>query len=154
MKRNLIFLSFLLISALLLTPASGARQEHVRLVLKNAKHTFTATLNPAGYFVFSGVKPGTYQFSLVAPKNFFDANTDITMPITFHNMVWNSVGYKSAYVTNMTLPDIVLTGASLTKPVPSNMKDRSYSLILNPALTTVSVADLSGYISNMPKGEY
>ena len=77
MKRNLILLSILLISAVLLTPASGARQEHVRLVLKNAKHTFTATLNPAGYFVFSGVKPGTYHvrevvqtgYKLTAPKS-------------------------------------------------------------------------------------
>jgi hypothetical protein len=155
MKNLRKIFTSLLLSLLLFAPSlTHAAKEHAALMLKSTstKRVYYARPGINGAFKFHNVKPGTYILSLIAPKDFFTSNS--VKPILLQNLVWNTVGYKAVSVTNMTLPDIVVTKEQMTSPVPSSEKGRPYSVILNPSLTTAGWADLSGIVTNFPKGEY
>src|SRR2546430_1789483 len=120
MKKKLFPVAFLMI----FTVTGVFAHEHAQLMLRSttSNKIYFAKINPGGYFEFPMVKPGTYTFSLIAPKAFFEVKTESA--ITLENLVWNTVGSKAARITNMTLPVITITSDMLAAAAPSDIKER------------------------------
>jgi hypothetical protein len=158
MKQKLYAASYLFTLWVLLSPAIIYAKEHATLMLRSttSKRNYIAQMNPVTKgFKFSNVKPGTYTLYLIAPGEFFAATSGpANPPIIVQNMVWTTSGNKAMNVVNMTLPSITITSEMLAKPIPSGVKDRESAIILNPALTTVDLVNLTGTIANLPKEEY
>jgi hypothetical protein len=150
MVKNKRITAALIFSVFLFLPISLQAREHPMLMLKSTttKKVYLVKPNMNGTFTFQSVKPGTYSLSIIATKPFFDAKLNDTASIVLSDLEWWTAGNKAAKTTFMTLPSMTITSAMFAKTVPSDIKSREYSIILSPALTTASRANLSGMISN------